>query len=51
MEERLNQVWLYTSAIPEVEWLRQEDCEFDTFLGYVVRPWLKKKKEREKKEL
>lgn len=53
-EERLNQVWLYTPAIPELGWLRQEDCDFDIFLDCIVRPWLpkkKKKEEREKKEL
>jgi hypothetical protein len=31
-------------VIPAVRRLRQEDCEFETSLGYMVRAYLKTKK-------
>jgi hypothetical protein len=31
-------LWLCTSVITALRWLRQEDCEFKASLGYVARP-------------
>jgi hypothetical protein len=36
-------VWQYMSIIPAFRRLRQEDCEFKTSLGYIVRPCVKTK--------
>lgn len=41
--------WQHTSVIPAFEQLRQEDqYGLDSGLGYVMRPCLKRKKEKEK---
>jgi hypothetical protein len=36
------QTWWYTPIIPELRRLRQENCEIESSLGYLVRPCLKK---------
>jgi hypothetical protein len=33
-----NQVWWYLPVIPALGRLRQEDLQFETSLGYVVKP-------------
>jgi hypothetical protein len=38
-------VWWYTSAIPALGRLRQEDHEFKASLGFTVRSFLKTKPE------
>jgi hypothetical protein len=40
----LSQAWRYMLIIPTLGWLRQEDCKFQANLGYIVRPYQKKKK-------
>jgi hypothetical protein len=37
------QVWWYMPVIPALRRWRQEDREFQTNLGYMARPYLKKK--------
>ena len=34
------QVWWHTAVIPALGRLTQEDLEFETWLGYIVRPYL-----------
>jgi hypothetical protein len=36
--------WWHTPVTPAHRRLRQEDCEFETSLGYIEKPYLKKKK-------
>jgi hypothetical protein len=36
-------VWWYTSVIPALGRLRQENHEFQGSLGYIARPYVKKK--------
>jgi hypothetical protein len=36
-------VWRYMPVIPVCKKLRQEDCEFEASLDYMVRPCFKKK--------
>jgi hypothetical protein len=43
-------VWWYTCIIPVLGSLRQEDEEFETSLGYIVRPYEKKREKKGKKE-
>jgi hypothetical protein len=38
----LRQAWWYIPIIPALRRLRQEDCEFKTSLGYIVKLYLKK---------
>jgi hypothetical protein len=38
-----------TSAIPALRKLRQKNYEFKANLGYIVRPYLKKKKKKQTK--
>jgi hypothetical protein len=37
-------VWWYTSAIPGLSRLRQEDCEFEASLDYIKTLYLQKKR-------
>jgi hypothetical protein len=41
-------VWWHILVIPTIKKLRLEDCAFETSLGYIARPCLKKKKKTEK---
>jgi hypothetical protein len=43
-------VWWYTSIIPAVRRLRQEDLEFKASLGYTAKPCLKKENKKKRKE-
>jgi hypothetical protein len=38
----MSRAWWYTSIIPALRRLRQENFKFETSLGYLVRPCLKK---------
>jgi hypothetical protein len=40
--------WWFTSVISAFKRLRQESYEFEASLGYMMRPYLKKKKIKEK---
>jgi hypothetical protein len=39
----LSWMWCHMPVIPAVGRLKQENCEFEASLGYVVRPYLKNK--------
>jgi hypothetical protein len=38
-----------TPVIPAFRRLRQENCEFEVSLGYIVRPYLKQRSKKAKK--
>jgi hypothetical protein len=42
--------WWYTTIIPALRSLRQEDHEFEVGLGYIARPFLKKTQAKLKKK-
>jgi hypothetical protein len=37
-----SQAWWHMPVIPALGRLRQEDCEFEVYLNYIVKPYLKK---------
>jgi hypothetical protein len=41
--DSLSQEWWYTPVIPVLRRLRQENYEFHSSMGYIVRPYLNKK--------
>jgi hypothetical protein len=47
----MGQVLWYMPVIPALWRLRQEDCEFEDSLGYIVRPCLKIKKKIQNMDL
>jgi hypothetical protein len=48
LKDRRCSAWWYTRVIPALGRLRQESCEFQAILGYIVRLCLKNKKEIKK---
>jgi hypothetical protein len=47
----MSQAWWFIPVISALRRLRQEDHEFETSLGYTVKPCLKKKKNMQNYDL